>query len=226
MFASGEDGIRIEDPNEVIIFDDKEWINKFIKVENKEESFKLFHDEEDKNYDDLYKEAYKSFSIENYNTALAHFIKLKSLKPEEIKFDIKIVECYFNISYYSKTIEKCDEILAKNLITSNENKNFSNILSLKIKSLINLKKLNEAKKVIEENKEFIDKNKTQFFLIKEEIKNKMKNLEGEYDFSEIYNMSKESFNVNLGEYINKKLELKFTNNLGISIYSKEKISRG
>ena len=226
IFGSGEDGIRIEDPNEIIIFDDKEWLNKFLTAENKEESFKLFHDEEDKNYDDLYKEAYKSFSIENYNTALAHFIKLKSLKPEEIKFDIKIVECYFNISYYSKTIEKCDEILTKNLINSNENKNFSNILSLKIKSLINLKKLNEAKKVFEENKEFIDKNKPQFFLIKEEIKNKMKNLEGEYDFSEIYNISKESFNVNLGEYINKKLEIKFTNNLGISIYSKEKISRG
>ena len=27
MFGSGEDGIRIEDPNEIIIFDDKEWMD-------------------------------------------------------------------------------------------------------------------------------------------------------------------------------------------------------
>ena len=227
IFGSGEDGIRIEDPNEIIIFDDREWLNKFLKAENKEESFKLFHDEEDKNYDDLYKEAYKSFSIQNYNTALAHFIKLKSLKPEEIKFDIKIVECYFNISYYSKTIEKCEEILAQNLInSSNGNEIFANILSLKLKSLINLKKLNEAKRVIEENKEFIINNETKFFLIEEEIKNKMKNSEGQFDFGEIYNKAKESFNVDVGEYVSKKLEIRFINYFGTAIYSKEKIFKG
>ena len=55
MFGSGEDGIRIEDPNEIIIFDDKEWMDKFINVENKEESFRLLNDENDKNYDSLYK---------------------------------------------------------------------------------------------------------------------------------------------------------------------------
>ena len=112
MFGSGEDGIRIEDPNEIIIFDDKEWLNKFLNAENIEESFKLFHDDEDY----LYKEAYKAFSIENYNTALAHFIRLKSVKPNEIKFDIKIAECYYGIPYYSKAIEKCDEIINKNII--------------------------------------------------------------------------------------------------------------
>ena len=46
IFGSGEDGIRIEDPNEIIIFDDKEWINKFLETQNQEESFKLFHDDE------------------------------------------------------------------------------------------------------------------------------------------------------------------------------------
>ena len=112
--CSGEDGIRIEDPNEIIIFDDKEWLNKFLKEKNQEESFKLYNDEEDKNYDELYIEAYKSLSIENYNTALVHFIKLKSLKPDEIKFDLTIAECYFSIPYYSKCIEKCDEYLNKN----------------------------------------------------------------------------------------------------------------
>ena len=226
MFGSGEDGIRIEDPNEIIIFDDKEWLNKFLTTESKEESFRLFHDEDDKNYDDLYKEAHKAFSIENYNTALAHFIKLKSLKPEEIKFDIKIVECYFGIPYYSKVVEKCDEIINNNLINSNEDKILNNMLLLKIKSLLKLKKVYEAKNVIENNREFIEKNESEFFLIEEEIKNKMKNMEGEYDFSEIYKMSKESFNIDIGEYINKKLEIKFTNYKGVSIFSKEKIGRG
>ena len=114
MFGSGEDGIRIEDPNEIIIFDDKDWMTKFITAENKEESFRLLHDDDDKNYDSLYKEAFKSFSIQNYKMALVHFIKLKTLKPDEIKFDMKIAECYFEIPSYSKAIEKCDEILSLN----------------------------------------------------------------------------------------------------------------
>ena len=113
MFGDGEDGIRIEDPNEIIIFDDKEWINNFLDSENKEESFKLLNDDSEKKFEDLSKEAYKSLSIENYNTALAHFIKLKSLRPDDIKFDSKIAECYFGLPYYTKTIEKCDEILNK-----------------------------------------------------------------------------------------------------------------
>ena len=136
MFGSGEDGIRIEDPNEIIIFDDKEWMEKFITAENQEESFRLLHDEDDKNYDSLYKEAHKSFSIENYKMALVHFIKLKTLKPDEIQFDMKIVECYFNIPYFTKAIEKCDEILSflKEDDLNNE-KYILNALSFKLKSL-------------------------------------------------------------------------------------------
>jgi tetratricopeptide (TPR) repeat protein len=177
MFGSGEDGIRIEDPNEIIIFDDKEWVNKFLKAENKEESFKLFHDDDDKNYDDLYKEAHKALCIENYNTALVHFIKLKSLKPEEIKFDMKIAECYFGIPYYSKTIEKCNEILNRNDINDNNKDKFHlNALKLKVKSLIKLKKIKEAKEELDKYIEIVDKNKTEFFEIEEEIKKKLKNM--------------------------------------------------
>ena len=168
MFGSGEDGIRIEDPNEIIIFDDKEWVNKFLKAENKEESFKLFNDDEDKNYDDLYKEANKSLCIENYNTALVHFIKLKSLKPEEIKFDLKIAECYFGIPYYTKTIEKCGEILNKN-----EDKYNINALLLKVKSLLKLKKVYEAKEALDINNDIVEKNQKEFLDNKE--RNKKKN---------------------------------------------------
>ena len=56
---------------------DKEWLDKFLETENKDESFKLFNDDSEKNFEDLYKEACKSLSIENYNVALAHFQKLK-----------------------------------------------------------------------------------------------------------------------------------------------------
>jgi len=51
----------------------------------------------------------------------------------------------------------------------------------------------------------------------------MKNRKGEYDFGELYYMSKESLNINAGEYINKKLEIKFDSNKGISVYTKEKL---
>ena len=208
MFANGEDGIRIEDPNEVIIFDDKEWINKFIKVENKEESFKLFHDENDKNYDSLYKEAYKSFAIENYKMALVHFIKLKTLKPGETEFDMKIAECYFNIPYYSKVIEKCDELLSLNENDINNEKFILNALSLKLKSLLKLKKIKEAKNIIDNKRYLIIKNDSQFFEIVEEIKRKIKNINGEFDLGELYEKSKDNFNIDMGEYINNKLEIK------------------
>ena len=224
MFGSGEDGIRVEDPNEIIIFDDKEWMNKFIRAENEEESFKLFLEDNKKDFDDLYKEAYKSFSIENYKTALVHFIKLKWLKPSEIKFDIKIAECYFNISYYSKTIEKCDEIMNKKE-TKIDEKYFLNFLNLKLKSLIKLKKIETAGNLIKEQKELI-MNNSQFFEIEEEIKKKMKYLKGDIDLSEIYEKSKNNFDVDIGEYLNKKLEIIYNKDKGISVYSKEKINKG
>ena len=222
MFGSGEDGIRIEDPNEIIIFDDKEWMDKFISAENKEESFKLLHDEDDKTYDSLYKEAFKSFSIQNYKMALVHFIKLKTLKPEEEKFDMKIAECYFEIPFYSKVIEKCDEI-----INNSKNENFKiNALSLKLKSLIKLKKIKEAKDVIDINKNIIIQYESQFFLIEEEIKRKMKDMKGEFDLGEIYEKSKDEYNIDMGEYINPKLEIIYDKIKGISIFTKEKISKG
>ena len=228
IFGSGEDGIRIEDPNEIIIFDDKEWINKFLETQNQEESFKLFHDDEEKDFNDLYKEANKSFCIQNYTTALAHFIKLKSLKPEEIKFDLKIAECYFNLPYYTKAIKKCDEILNGNILDNNEigNKYYLTFLLLKIKSLIKLKKIDEANEIINENKEIIKNNHKECFDIEEEINKKIKNMKGEYDFIEIYEESKKSKNIDIGEYLNDKLEIKFIKNKGISIYTKDKINIG
>ena len=73
------------------------YISPVLSLES-ENNFKLLNDD-DKNYDYLYKIANKSFYIENYNIALVNFIKLKSLKPDEIELDLKIAECYFGISY-------------------------------------------------------------------------------------------------------------------------------
>ena len=224
MFGSGEDGIRIEDPNEIIIFDDKEWMDKFINAENKDESFRLLNDENDKNYDSLYKEANKSFAIENYKMALVHFIKLKTIKPEEKEFDMKIIECYFNIPYYSKVIEKCDELLDENDL-KNE-KYILNALAFKLKSLLKLKKVTEAKNIIDNKKYLIIKNESQFFEIEEEIKRKIKNINGEFDLGEIYEKSKDNFNIDIGEYISNKIEIKNDKIKGISIYAKEKIIKG
>ena len=224
MFGSGEDGIRIEDPNEIIIFDDKEWMDKFINVENKEESFRLLNDENDKNYDSLYKEANKSFAIENYKMALVHFIKLKTIKPEEKEFDMKIIECYFNIPYYSKVIEKCDELLDENDL-KNE-KYILNALAFKLKSLLKLKKVTEAKNIVDNKKDLIIKNESQFFEIEEEIKRKIKNINGEFDLGELYEKSKDNFNIDIGEYISNKIEIKNDKIKGISIYAKEKINKG
>ena len=226
MFGSGEDGIRIEDPNEIIIFDDKEWVDKFLEAENKDESFKLLNDSQ-KDFEDLYKEAYKSLSLENYNLALAHFQKLKYLKQDEILFDLKIAECYFGLPYYTKTNEKCNEILNKIKIKANdENQYYMSTILLKLKSLIKLKKIEEAKKLLDEYNYIIEKNKKDFIIYEEEINNKIENMKGKFDFSEIFKKSKESLEINIGEYINEKLEIKFNPEKGICIFTKEKLDKG
>ena len=218
MFGSGEDGIRIEDPNEIIIFDDKKWIDKFLNSSNQNE-FNLINEEKD--VDNLMKEANKMLCIQNYNTALAHFEILKNLKPNDYSIDLKMAECYFGLPYYSKCLKKCNEIL--------EIDNYTEILLMKIKCLINLKKISEANEVLQKNINLLqEKNINEFNSLNSNIKNKLENNKGIFNFSEIYKNSKDNFNIDIGEYINSKLEIKFnkSNNKGLSIYTKEKISKG
>ena len=221
MFGSGDDGIRIEDPNEIIIFDNKEWIEKFLKYESQEKNLKNLNDKENDNIDFLYKKANQLLENKDYNTALAHFTKLKSLKPNDIDIDLKLAKCYFELPYYTQTINQCDEII-------NKNQDNVDAIILKIKSLINLKKIIEAKELFNLKKKIIEKYKKQDYIqIDEEITNKIKNMNGYYDFAELYKQSKKSKNLNIGEYINKKLKINLdNNNKGIGIYSNEKIKKG
>ena len=145
MFGSGEEGIRMEDPNEIILFDNKVLIDNFLFKKKNE------------NIDFLYKEGNKSFENENYNKALAYFIKLKLFKPDDIEIDLKIAQCYFKFPYYTKTINKCHEIL---------NKNINNVeaILLKIKSLIELRKVLEAKEFLNSKKKILENQKKKSLL--------------------------------------------------------------
>ena len=51
-------------------------------------------------------------------------------------------------------------------------------------------------------------------------------MNGNFDFSEIYYKSKRSLNIEIGEYINKKLEIKFNSKKGVFFITKEKIKKG
>ena len=221
MFGSGDEGIRIEDPNEIIIFDDKEWIDKFLNNETKENYLENLNNKENDNIDFLYKKANQLLENKDYNTALAHFTKLKSLIPNDNEIDLQLGKCYFELPYYTKTINKCDEII-------NKNQDNVDAILLKIKSLIQLKKVLEAKELFNLKKQIIEKYKKQDFLqIDEEITNKIKNMNGYYNFADLYKQSKESLIINIGEYINKKLKINFDNsNKGIGIYTNEKIKKG
>ena len=52
MFGSGEEGIKMEDPNEIILFDNKDLIDKFLFKKNEKIDF-------------LQKEGNRSFENEN-----------------------------------------------------------------------------------------------------------------------------------------------------------------
>ena len=167
MFGSGEEGIRMEDPNEIILFDNKDLIDNFLFKKKNE------------NIDFLYKEGNKSIENENYNKALAYFIKLKLFKPDDIEIDLKIAQCYFKLPYYTKTINKCNEIL-------NKNTNNVEAILLKIKSLIELRNVLEAKEYLNSKKNILENKKKEFIEINEEIENKIKNINGKYNFADLY----------------------------------------
>ena len=125
----------------------------------------------------------------------------------------------FKLPYYTKTINKCNEILKKNT-------NDEETILLKIKSLIELRKVLEAKEFLNSKKNILENKKKEFIEINEEIENKIKNINGKYNFADLYEKSKTLFNLNIGEFFNKKLQINFEKNKGIGIYTNSKIQKG
>ena len=234
--SSGLDEIKINSPNETILFEDKEELNNFLSL-NKNispENYKLLGNMMIKNH--FYEKA-----IYYYTYAL----KLNKNKNDEnldIKLYSNLSEAYIKYGYYTKTIENADLCLnvINELMKNNEKDNTLRLQKLrilyrKLKALVILRKFPEANEILF-NKSENNPNKdimedflklAQVKELLEKVKIGYKNTLGIYDYIKM--IKEEQNNLELdsyGDYLNPKIEIKYEKGKGIKMTAKEKINIG
>ena len=236
----GFDKLRIESPNEIIIFNNKEEMDDFLdknKPENKSpENYKLLGNLMMKKK--LYEKAIFYYEKEfNKNND-------KSDDNLEIIVHSNLSEAYFKFGYFTKCINNADYCLNKiNELEKVKEEISSSFLKQqklkalyrKIKGLISLRKFKESYEILfssdedDKNKDII-KELLNFGEVKEminKIKEGKENNLGHFDFKKMIMDEQNNFNLdNYGDYLNPKLEIQFEKEKGIKIVAKEDINLG
>ena len=199
----GKSGIRVDDPNDVILFRDKNEariymikklgdVNKYLEIGDQYYESKDYYDALD---------YYKCCLELNYSNT-------------DFKFKIyeKLIKTYLNINAYNLSLKYCNEFL---LLYDKSN---IDIIQYKIKTLIYLEKFEEAKNILEENKNiFTD----ELYKINEEnLKNNLDNKKGIFDLYKIKGND-------VSESLSKKIDFGFDKKIkGNKLIAKENILKG
>ena len=243
IYMTGSDGLRIEYPNEIIIFNNEEEINDFLdkirKNKPTSENFKLLGNL-------MLKNNFSEKAIFYYKEA----IKLNNQNNDmDIILHSNLSEAFYKYGYFTKCIQNADYCLNKiNKLLKNKKNNskenetflsqqYLKALYRKIKGLISLRKFKEAYELLFNNSENENKSKKdmiQKFINLEEIKNKVniikngyENNIGRYDFQKMLEDEKIDFELkNYGDYLNQKIEFNFEKGKGIKLIANEKINLG
>ena len=244
----GYDKIRIESPNEIIIFDTMEEMHNFldkIRPENlSPENYKIIGN--------------LMMKKKLYEKAIFYYEKVVKESNYKIDDNLDIIihsnlsEAYYKFGYFSKCIQNADYCLdkinglIKDKIQTSSDFLFQQKLKAlyrKIRGLISLRKFKESYEILfkdenenENDKNNINKNKD---IIKELlnfgemkdiiniIKEGNENNLGHFDFQKM--IEDETINfylVNYGDYLNPKLEFQFEKDKGIKMVAKEDINLG
>ena len=203
IYKDGQSGIRVDDPNDVILFRDKNEariymtkklgdVNKYLEIGDQYFDSKDYYDALD---------YYKCCLELNYSN-------------KNFKFNIyeKLIKTYLNINAYNLSLKYCNDFLLLH------DKNNIDIIQYKIKTLIHLEKFEEAKKLLEENKNiFTD----ELYKINEEnLKNNLDNKKGIFDLYKIKGND-------VSEYLSKKIDFGFDKEIkGNKLIAKENIFKG
>ena len=238
----GYDKLRIESPNEIIIFDTKEEMDNFldkIRPENlSPENFKLIGNLMMKKK--LYEKA-----IFYYEKA----VKDNSCKIDDnldIIIHSNLSEAYNKYGYFSKGIQNADYCLNKiNELIKDKAQNSSDFLFQqklkalyrKIKGLVSLRKFKESYEILFKDEN--DENNINKDIIKELlnfgemkdiiniVKEGNENNLGHFDFKKMIEDEAIHFDLdNYGDYLNPKLEFQFEKDKGIKMVAKEDINLG
>ena len=201
-YLDGKIGIRVDNPNNVILFKSKEEAYYYITKEIGDIIEYL-------NLGDSYlnKNDY-NLAMDTYMCCLEFTIEDKSIRNLIFK---KLINCCLKIRAYSLALKYCDKYL---LIYDESN---IDIIKYKIKSLIRLGKLKEAEIFLNEIK-----NVLQFEEYKDQeiyIKTHVDNTQGIFDLENIKDND-------VSEYINPKIIVEFDKNNGNRLIAKESVSKG
>ena len=238
----GYDKIRIESPNEIIIFDTMEEMYNFldkIKPENlSPENYKIIGN--------------LMMKKKLYEKAIFYYEKVVKESNYKIDDNLDIIihsnlsEAYFKFGYFSKCIQNADycldkinELIKDKIQTSSDFLFQQKLKALyrKIRGLISLRKFKESYEILfkDENennninkdiiKELLNfgEMKDIINIIKEGNENNL----GHFDFQKM--IEDETINfylVNYGDYLNPKLEFQFEKDKGIKMVAKEDINLG
>ena len=238
----GYDKIRIESPNEIIIFDTMEEMYNFldkIKPENlSPENYKIIGN--------------LMMKKKLYEKAIFYYEKVVKESNYKIDDNLDIIihsnlsEAYYKFGYFSKCIQNADycldkinELIKDKIQTSSDFLFQQKLKALyrKIRGLISLRKFKESYEILfkDENennninkdiiKELLNfgEMKDIINIIKEGNENNL----GHFDFQKM--IEDETINfylVNYGDYLNPKLEFQFEKDKGIKMVAKEDINLG
>ena len=233
IFESDYDEIKIDSPNEIIIFKDKGELDYFIdKNENASpENYKLLG----------------NLMLNNkfYEKAIFYYNKAINLNGDEDNMDIilhsNLAEAYMKFGYYSRCIQNSDYCLTKiiklmkkdnkdEFLTQQKIKN----LFRKIKGLVALRNFKEAYEILynkSENNPFgdiindflkLDQLKSYIDIIKNGYQNNL----GHFDFKKMLQEEKLNFDFQtFGDYLNPKIEIKFEKKNMMIMIIKQKFQR-
>ena len=237
--TEGIDGLVCKSPNETILFNDENDLNKFMNLlkNNNFESLKQLGD--------------LMIIRKCFDKSIYYYESVLKLKNDNLLIKSKILsnlsENYIQYKYYSKGLEFINKsfdiinIILKNNVEQIDQKFLIKLFFRKLRCFIGLRNFKEAFDYLEKLKNDqdlknfykLDESFIKEFLNNNEIKNLTKminkgyeNFLGNYNIEEMLIEEKNNFFLNNGDYINKKLEISFDNKKGIKIIAKKDINIG
>jgi hypothetical protein len=127
---------------------------------------------------------------------------------------ILMAKTYFLSKSFKKTIKFCENVLK-------QNPNFNEIINIKLKSLIKIRKFKDAFEYLNENKsKILNYEEIKLFLLEKE-----KNSKGIFNLYEMLKTENNNFYQNSADFINSKIKITNSAEKGIKIVAKEKISK-
>lgn len=201
-YLDGKLGIRVDNPNNVILFKDKEEAQNYIsnQIGDIEEYLAIG----DKYYNE--NEFYDAIDIYLGCTEL----NINEM-PIKSKIYKKLINSYLKINANIKALEYCDKYLFS---CDNPDKD---IIEYKIKALINCRQFDEVKNFLIENKNIFTNE--EFIKNEKYIKNNLENIEGKFNLKEIKGGD-------VSEYLNPKIYIGLDEKTGNRLMANENISKG